>query len=470
MDFFLKDAENGKMKIDFSTKDENPFGSEFNIDVPVFKWAEKSDPKTGKKHLYIAGFASTSGLDRQMDNISELALRDASEHLLKAGSRTVFFNHEHRQLPIGLTVDSKYDEFLNEDGELIKGIYVVVKISNADGVKDIRTQIKEDILNSFSIGGKFDSGEEVLDEDGEFLYYMVNKMTLYEVSVVGIPAQTRAGILESVTKQFDLDASITEAKVVESKEIEENKTLRSSKSQDKTKEANYENVWNSVTGEKTGDKDMSEKKKETQAPAEAEKKEKQEVAEEKEDEKTDEVKDEKTEDAPEYLTVGKAEELITTKIHDAIDPIKKQFIEFSNSITEALETLKGKEETEKTEEKEEPEEDKKDEPDVMKTLLEKIDGLEKKVEGALEDGKALGAARGQIEAALNTETEDGDAADVEAKRLKEEGIDVTKDFDDPQVARFYLEEHQDKYNDLTTEQKEKVKIAWYMDAQRQSVQ
>lgn len=469
MDFLLKDAESGKEIIKFDTPDENPMGTEFEFGMPVFKWVEKADPKTKKKHLYIAGFASTSGLDRQSDNISEQALRASAKDLMKSGARTVFFNHEHRQLPVGLVVDSKYDEFINEDGELIKGIYTVVKISNANGVEDIRTQIKEGILNSFSIGGKFNEVEEIKDEDNEFMHFEVLSMELFEVSVVGIPAQTRAAILESVTKSFDLDASITGAKVVKSKKIEEDDTLLSSKSQDKAKEAGYENAWNSLTGEKT----MAKKEDQTPAEKKVEDKKDEEVVEEpskqEEENKDEEAVDAKSEE-PEFLTVDKATEIIGTKVSEAVDPIKKQVSDFANTLSEIAESLKSNKEGEAEDEpaKEEP----KDEtPDAMKALMDKIDNLEKKFDGAVEEGKALGAARGQIEDALNKDVdENASDADVEAKVLKEQGIDVTKDFDREEVVTYYLERYENKYDDLSDEQKEKVKLAYLMLAQKKSAQ
>lgn len=141
----------------------------------------------------IEGYASTTGKDRQDDIITHEAILNSKDDLLQKGSSTVLFNHDSK-MPIGRVLSTRVNS---------KGLIVRVGISNADDVKSIRTKIKERILTSFSIGGRFKRVQVERDEDGRITSFKVLEMELFEVSVVSVPANAEADIFEVVEKMFN---------------------------------------------------------------------------------------------------------------------------------------------------------------------------------------------------------------------------------------------------------------------------
>jgi HK97 family phage prohead protease len=141
----------------------------------------------------IEGYASTTGKDRQDDIITHEAILNSKDDLLQKGSSTVLFNHDSK-MPIGRVLSTRVNS---------KGLIIRVGISNADDVKSIRTKIKERILTSFSIGGRFKRVQVERDEDGRITSFKVLEMELFEVSVVSVPANAEADIFEVVEKMFN---------------------------------------------------------------------------------------------------------------------------------------------------------------------------------------------------------------------------------------------------------------------------
>jgi len=162
-------------------------GLEFKFYTP------KIHKSTHKGKRLISGYASTSALDRQDEIIAHDALKAAAEDLLK--NPTVFYEHKHDQLPIGLTVKSYVDS---------KGLKVVVQISEAKHADNIWQLIKEGILNSFSIGGKVLEAHDEKDKDGKS-HNIIDRIELYEVSIVGLPAnpEARFEMAKSIGKTID---------------------------------------------------------------------------------------------------------------------------------------------------------------------------------------------------------------------------------------------------------------------------
>jgi HK97 family phage prohead protease len=144
-----------------------------------------------EENVYFGGIASTTDVDRDGDMISEKALIKGADGLMK--NSTVFFNHKHDQLAVG-----KVTKAWHEGGKLM----VKFTPSKAEGVRDIITQINEGILKSLSIGGKVlkagNQWHDVLKKDVR----VIEDIELYEVSVVGLPANPHASLMANIAKAF----------------------------------------------------------------------------------------------------------------------------------------------------------------------------------------------------------------------------------------------------------------------------
>lgn len=153
--------------------------------LSFFKTAPHDTEKTNNHFLgIIEGYASTSHIDRDNEMVSPEALGKAAQQLLD--NPTVFFNHQHLGVPVGVVLDSKYIKD--------KGLYVKVGISKNH--PDIWQSIQEGSLKRFSIAGRFDSdtAENIeKDVDGHRIQYrLIKDVELWEVSVVGVPANPHA--------------------------------------------------------------------------------------------------------------------------------------------------------------------------------------------------------------------------------------------------------------------------------------
>ena len=159
----------------------------FKMYMPI----EKAYDETTGKLVYFGGIASNTDIDRDNERISPNLLQKMAEDLKK--NSTVFFNHKHDELPIGKVVDA-----------YVEGNNLKVKImpSKAKAVEDIITQISEGVLRSFSIGGKVKKAESVYDPNTRKTVKEIKDLDLYEVSVVGVPANPGATIGEFISKAF----------------------------------------------------------------------------------------------------------------------------------------------------------------------------------------------------------------------------------------------------------------------------
>jgi HK97 family phage prohead protease len=141
----------------------------------------------------LVGYAGTIVKDRVRDVITLEAWKKSEKDLLQPGANTVFFNHDTDK-PVGKVVKTEVDD---------KGLIVTVKFSKANDVDDIWTKIKEGILNSMSIRLRVKRVERVEDPDtGSITEYRIKEMELFEVSVVGLPANPAASILEATGKSL----------------------------------------------------------------------------------------------------------------------------------------------------------------------------------------------------------------------------------------------------------------------------
>ena len=156
----------------------------FKMYLPIEKSVDGQD--------LFGGIASSSAIDRDGDIMSPEALAKGAMDLM--ANSTVFFNHKHDQLAVGKVVKSWV-----EGGTL----RVNIKPSKAKGVEDIITQINEGVLKSFSIGGKITETKMQWDEQLKKDVRVVKGVNLYEVSVVGIPANPDASITSYLSKAFN---------------------------------------------------------------------------------------------------------------------------------------------------------------------------------------------------------------------------------------------------------------------------
>lgn len=130
-----------------------------------------------KGERVVVGYAMTSDMDSDDTIIMPEAIESAKDDLLKYS--TVLFNHDTER-PIGKVVSSTVDD---------KGLLVKVVISKEE--KEIWNKIKEGIINKFSIKGRATDFEEVDGRDGEKIK-KIDKLELYEVSLVSVPANAEA--------------------------------------------------------------------------------------------------------------------------------------------------------------------------------------------------------------------------------------------------------------------------------------
>ncbi len=155
-----------------------------------FKYSIKKSG--GKSKRMISGYAATIDKDRTDDIITIEALQKSKDDLLQPGAQTVFYNHD-RSKAIGRTVATRMDS---------KGLIVDIEISKAKDVDDVWLKIKEGVLNSLSIGGRFKKVQVERDGEGHVIAFKILELELFENSVVGIPMNPKASIFSVAEKSF----------------------------------------------------------------------------------------------------------------------------------------------------------------------------------------------------------------------------------------------------------------------------
>jgi len=241
-----------------------------NLQFKVYTDILKKSKKDGKR--LIRGYASTAALDRQNEVITMEALRQAADHLLE--NHTVFYEHEHQKFPVGKVIETGIDD---------KGLEVVVEISQT--ADQLWTLIEEDILDSFSIGGRVTSSEEKVGKDNK-PYNEVTGIELFEVSVVGLPANPEAKFA-LVNKSFNMAITDEIRKRKEGKKMEEKKKIEITSSDTTTTNITVSDGTSNIAEiiePKAEEKKVVDKKAEKkEEPKKVEKKEDTTVVEKKED-------------------------------------------------------------------------------------------------------------------------------------------------------------------------------------------
>ena len=177
--------------------------SEFLKTNKVFRFTVdicKADGTADSKDFYVEGYAATSDLDRQGDIILAEALSQAAKDLVTINN-TVFYGHEYDlSNAVGRIVDANVDA---------TGLKVKIYVSQM--AQELRVKLQERIINKFSIGGrvvkdKLISREEAISEglisgDSPFdRIKLIEKLELFEVSFVGVPANPNAQVVDTFVK------------------------------------------------------------------------------------------------------------------------------------------------------------------------------------------------------------------------------------------------------------------------------
>jgi len=169
----------------------------FNYSGLEFRFITQDISKSTKTDEWvIRGYAATNDLDRQGDVISLSAMQSAAEDL-KANS-AVFYEHKHDQPPIGKVLNAGVDD---------NGLWVEVMVSKTK--PDIWQLIQEGILSKFSIGGKVKTSKKEFDKQTGKEFNLITNMDLFEVSIVGMPANPQAtfstskSIMQSIQKAYE---------------------------------------------------------------------------------------------------------------------------------------------------------------------------------------------------------------------------------------------------------------------------
>jgi HK97 family phage prohead protease len=157
-----------------------------HVEAPPVKTkeCEGTDECTCRKCKWVVeGYATLAGLDEHFKYVTPEALMRARDDLLSY--TTLLFNHD-RTRPIGRLADVQYR---NEP----KALWIKAHISK--NRLDVWRDIQDGVLSKFSIKGNIIDPVRVWDRDLNREIVRADKLKLYEVSIVSIPAQPEAKCL-----------------------------------------------------------------------------------------------------------------------------------------------------------------------------------------------------------------------------------------------------------------------------------
>ncbi len=155
----------------------------------------------------IEGYATTADLDVDDGYITGEALIGAENDLLKYS--TLLYNHD-RNAELGKVLETKY---IPEE----RALWIKAMISKT--VPDVWQKIKEGVLNKFSINGRALEWVEKELKGLEKLVTVIQSLTLFEASLVTVPAdasaRTLAHYVERSIKNYNSkeDVSMKEKKI-----------------------------------------------------------------------------------------------------------------------------------------------------------------------------------------------------------------------------------------------------------------
>ncbi|MFA5395070.1 MAG: HK97 family phage prohead protease [Methanogenium sp.] len=140
----------------------------------------------------VVGYASSFDVDTDNTQITRQALEGAKNDLLTYS--TVLFNHDVDR-PIGKVIETDVDDV---------GLLVKVVISKEED--EIWKKIEEGIINKFSIKGR---AFDLTPIEGENQILQINKIELFEVSLVSVPANKEAYTISHwIAKTLDIEKGV----------------------------------------------------------------------------------------------------------------------------------------------------------------------------------------------------------------------------------------------------------------------
>ena len=363
-------------------------------------YTEKGKAEEEEKKWVVEGYASMPGIDRNEPAIviSREAMKN-SEDDLKQNS-TVFLEHQ-RSERVGVVLDSKVDR---------KGLWVKILISKT--AKDVWKQIQEGVLNALSIGAKILESITKIDRGLGKLVEIVTKMEIFEVSLVGLPANPDTKIISwrEEALQPICDYVFKSLQDFETKNEGGEKKMTQEEIKGETKEE--EKISKQLEGGPEEKKEELAVKPEEKVVEKVEEKVKEKVEEkvaEKAEEKKEEVVEKSTEieemkkpkeeyeygEGEKKKELEKAKESAVGKVKEAISILEKvveaiegYYKEPKKSAEEELEERKkkypkpgGEEEEEKKKKPEEYDEYYKEQKKALDEIKKSIEELSKKVIG-----------------------------------------------------------------------------------------
>ena len=350
----------------------------------------------------VIGYATTNDVDREYEVITAEAIEMAAQDLIN--SPTVFYEHRHSDFPVGKVIDAR-----------VKNGKMMVEVEISKTAERVWTLLQEGILRSFSIGGRFLETKQVMDKELGRELTNITKMELFEVSIVGLPANP-AALITSVSKaiskslddkargdgqgqggarQGDGGASICVCPEC-GEEIAHVKGTPCNKI--KCPECGAIMIGKNIKEDNLEEDDMGRKKKPAKEELEIEVEEKEEIKEEvieKEEEVKEELKEEEIKEEKEEVKETKEEEVKEEKKEEEIEEksFEEKVIESFKAIVDGLAEIKSLVTTEvkstEVEEKEEVKEEEKKEEKKEDKIVTKRKGTVEEKEESTEDEKML---------------------------------------------------------------------------------
>lgn len=168
--------------------------NQFEILIPLRK-----DISSGGELKLFGGIATSLAVDRDTERMDKAVLPKIAKMLMQ--NSTVFFNHDTKGLGVGIikSAEVRGDE-----------VHIEVIPTHVAGMQDVVGQIREGVLKSFSIGGKVLDWENQFDEKLGKNVRLIKDVSVYEVSVVGVPSNPEASILSQLCKSFKTGGSVAD--------------------------------------------------------------------------------------------------------------------------------------------------------------------------------------------------------------------------------------------------------------------
>jgi len=153
-------------------------GNDFNIILPLKKTIDSDE---------LTGIASTISIDRDGERMSQGALQMMVEDIKKTGVN-LFLDHDHS---VKSTMGFVYDANMTSDNKVSVKIKLDDPITNQN-VPAILNKLKRGIRLGLSVGGNVESTKDEYDKKLGRKVKVLDKVKIYEISVVGVPSNADA--------------------------------------------------------------------------------------------------------------------------------------------------------------------------------------------------------------------------------------------------------------------------------------